>query len=63
MPLFLHKEESIMYLMCSCPFFSQSTFHAPFTSHSFSVDLDQVDSEKPDIVIFELAQRNLTVLR
>ncbi len=44
------------------PFLSEHFSRAVY-AHSFSVDLDLVDSEKPDIVIFELAQRYLTVLR
>ena len=44
------------------PFLSEH-FSRVVYAHSFSVDLDLVDSEKPDIVIFELAQRYLTVLR
>ena len=41
----------------------QSTFHGWLYAHSFAVDLDLVSREKPDIVIFEIAQRYLTVLR
>ena len=44
------------------PFLSEH-FSRTVYAHSFSVDLDLVDKEKPDIVIFELAQRYLTVLR
>lgn len=44
------------------PFLSEH-FSRVVYAHSFSVDLDLVDSENPDIVIFELAQRYLTVLR
>lgn len=44
------------------PFLSEHFSRALFV-HSFSVDLDLVDREKPDLVIFELAQRYLTVLR
>jgi len=32
-------------------------------SRSFSLDLGLVDQEKPDVVVFEIAQRYLTVLR
>ncbi len=32
-------------------------------SRSFDLDLGLIDNEKPDVVIFELAQRYLTVLR
>ena len=32
-------------------------------SRSFSIDLDLIDREKPDIVILEIAQRYLTLLR
>jgi len=44
------------------PFLSEH-FSRIVYAHSFSVDFDLVDSEQPDIVIFELAQRYLTVLR
>jgi uncharacterized protein YlaN (UPF0358 family) len=44
------------------PFLSEH-FSRVVYAHSFSVDLDLVDNENPDIVIFELAQRYLTVLR
>jgi len=44
------------------PFLSEHFSRAVYV-HSFSVDLDLVDKEEPDIVIFELAQRYLTVLR
>ena len=44
------------------PFLSEHFSSALFV-HSFTVDLDLVDREKPDLVIFELAQRYLTVLR
>ena len=44
------------------PFLSEHFSRAVY-AHSFSVDLDLVESEKPDIVIFELAQRYLTTLR
>lgn len=44
------------------PFLSEH-FSRVVYGFSFIVDLDLVDREKPDIVIFELAQRYLTVLR
>jgi hypothetical protein len=44
------------------PYLSEHFSLAVF-AHSFSVDLDLVDSEEPDIVIYEIAQRYLTVLR
>jgi hypothetical protein len=44
------------------PFLSEHFSRIVF-AHSFSVDLDLVDQEKPDIVIYEVAQRYLTVLR
>ena len=44
------------------PFLSEHFSRAVY-AHSFSVDLDLVDKEEPDIVILELAQRYLTVLR
>jgi len=44
------------------PFLSEH-FSRVVYAHSFTVDLDLVDREKPDIIIFELAQRYLTVLR
>jgi len=44
------------------PFLSEH-FSRVVYAHSFTVDLDLVDREKPDIVIFEIAQRYLTVLR
>ena len=44
------------------PFLSEHFSRAVY-AHSFSVNLDLVDKEKPDIVILELAQRYLTVLR
>lgn len=44
------------------PFLSAHFSRVVFAS-SFSVDLDLIDREKPDVVIFEIAQRYLTVLR
>ena len=44
------------------PFLSEHLSRAVY-SHSFSVDMGLVDRETPDIVIYEIAQRYLTVLR
>jgi hypothetical protein len=44
------------------PFLSEH-FSRIMLVHSFSVDLDLALSEKPDLVIYEIAQRYLTVLR
>ncbi len=44
------------------PFLSEHLSRIDYR-RSFSLDLDLIDQEKPDIVIFEIAQRYLTVLR
>ena len=44
------------------PFLSEHLSRIDYR-RSFSLDLDLIDQEKPDIVVFEVAQRYLTVLR